>query len=165
MIARGAGTLTGRHVLLLVVGFFATVLAVNGVMVWLALGSFPGMVSDNAYREGLAYNHVLEAREAQRALGWRVAIEFTGTAPTRIEASFADRDGHPISGLRATALLRRPVARGNDRTVEMREVAAGIYRAEMALPLPGNWQLELEARDRGADEAPVWRMERELWLK
>jgi len=153
--------IAGRHVLALVVAFFATVSAVNAVMIWLALQSFPGMVNGDAYREGLEYNRTLEAREAQRALGWQVAVDVTGDGRARrIEATFADRSGAPLGGLAVTANLVRPVARGIDRTVALREAGPGVYRAEAEFPVPGHWRLELEARR----EAASWRMERELWL-
>jgi nitrogen fixation protein FixH len=156
-----AKPLEGRHVLALVAAFFAAILAVNGVMVWLALGSFPGMVSPDAYREGLAYNRTLAAREAQRALGWRVQVDATGQGLSRrLEARFADRDGSPLRGLDVAATLKRPVTRGADQAIEFAEILPGVYRAEVEFPLPGHWQLELEARS-GATE---WKMERELWL-
>jgi len=156
-----ARTLHGRHVLALLVAFFATILAVNGVMVWLALGSFPGMISPDAYREGLAYNRTLAAREAQRALGWRVQVDATGQGLSRrLEARFADRGGVPLRRMAVTAMLKRPVTRGADQAIGFIEVLPGIYHAEVEFPLPGHWQLELKAR-RGATE---WKMERELWL-
>jgi nitrogen fixation protein FixH len=162
MTARAARSLNGRHVLGIVVGFFAVVMAVNAVMVWLALGSFPGLVSGDAYREGLAYNRTLEARDAQRALGWQVTVDAgeQGT-PRRIEARFRDRDGAPLRGLDVTARMVRPVARGADRSIVLREVAPGTYRAEDDVPSVGHWRIEIDARG----DAQGWHMERELWLK
>jgi nitrogen fixation protein FixH len=161
MMFGSARPVAGRHVLALVVGFFATVLAVNAVMVWLALKSFPGMVSGDPYREGLEYNRTIAAREAQRALGWRVDVAVSGQGLQRtIEASFKDRDNAPLTGLAVTASLMRPVARGADHDVTLREIAPGIYRAEVEFPVPGHWRLDIEARRDAAE----WRMERELWL-
>jgi nitrogen fixation protein FixH len=149
-------------VLALVLGFFAAVMAVNAVMVWLALGSFPGMVSVDPYREGLAYNHTLETRERQRALGWQVAVEAAQQGnPRLIEARFLDRAGVPLRALEVTARMIRPVARGADRIIALREVAPGLYRAEDDVPSLGHWRLEIDAH--GGTQS--WHMERELWLK
>jgi nitrogen fixation protein FixH len=162
MTARAIKSLNGRHVLVLVVGFFATVMAVNAVMVWLALGSFPGLVSANAYREGLAYNRTIEAREAQRVLGWQVTVDAAERGnPRRIEARFLDRGGAPLRELDVTARMVRPVVRGADRTIVLREVAPGIYRADDTVPSVGHWRLEIDARK----DDRAWHMERELWLK
>ena len=156
-----ARPIAGRHVLALVVGFFFTVSAVNAAMVWLALKSFPGMVSGDPYREGLEYNRTIAGREAQRALGWRVEIAVSGLGLTRtIEASFKDRDNAPLTSLAVTASLVRPVARGADHDVALREIAPGTYRAEAEFPVAGHWRLDLEARRAAAE----WHMERELWL-
>lgn len=161
MTVRAERTLRGRHVLFLVVGFFAAIMAVNAVMVLFALGTFPGVVSKDAYREGLEYNRTLQARAAQRALGWKVVVEVPGTGLSRrIEARFADRAGTPLTGMEVTAQLVRPVVRGVDRAVTLHEVSPGRYRAEADFPLPGHWRLNVEAQ-LGDD---TWRMERDLWL-
>jgi nitrogen fixation protein FixH len=162
MIVPVPARLRGRHVLSMVIGFFAAIMAVNAVMVWYALGTFPGTVSDNAYREGLEYNRTLEERAAQRALGWHVSVEVAGTGlKRRIEARFKNRDGAPLSGMKVAARLTRPVARGADRVLELRESAPGIYGAEAEFPRPGHWQLDVEAHR----DAATWTMERELWVK
>jgi len=153
----------GRHVLLMVVAFFAVVSAVNAVMIWLALGSYPGLTSHNAYQEGLAYNHEIAARRAQESLGWAVAVDVaSANGVGAITAQFRDRAGAPLTGLAVTAELLRPVAEGNDQTVTLAETAPGVYRAEVAVPLPGKWLLDVAAR--AADDVE-WKMERELWLK
>lgn len=156
--------ITGRHVLIAVVAFFAAVSAVNGVMIWLALDTHPGQVNANPYREGLEYNQTLAAQRAQRALGWRVDVAVAaGAHAHRIDASFRDRDGRAIRGLEIVARLVRPVAQDADRETKLRETAPGAYRGTVDLPAPGNWHLVVEAA-RGGD-APVWHMERVLWLK
>lgn len=156
--------LTGRHVLIAVVAFFAAVSAVNAAMIWLALDTHPGQVTANPYREGLEYNRTLEARRAQRALGWHVELDVAPNGPAhRIDATFRDRDGRAIAGLAIVARLIRPVARGGDRATPLGETAPGVYRGTVTLPAPGKWRLVVEATRTGAPAA--WRMERELWLK
>ena len=159
----GARQLTGRHVLYILLVGFGIVFAVNGVMAWLAIDSFPGLVSKDAYREGLEYHRTIEAMRAQEKLGWQVDVAVAGTGNARaVTARFRDRDGHPIGGLRVNAALVRPVAAGSDRQTVLDETAPGDYRAQVVLPALGNWQLDVEAVRRDGTQ---WRMERSLWLR
>ena len=52
MRRRGPPRLTGWHVLWIVLGFFAFVGAVNGVMVWFAMDTFPGIQRDAPKGDG-----------------------------------------------------------------------------------------------------------------
>lgn len=136
-------TITGRKVLIGFVAFFAVVFVVNGIFIALSLVSFPGVETENAYRRGLAYDETLAADAAQRARGWRVSADWQGTGAGRgrLLVRAIDRDGGPLSGLAATAELRRAVHAGADRRATLTEVAAATYAADLALPAPGNWQL------------------------
>jgi nitrogen fixation protein FixH len=160
--------LTGRQVLWILVAAFGFVFAVNGTMAWLAEKSFPGLVSDDAYREGLEYNRTLAARRAQLALGWRADVTVTGEGTARIvTATFRDRDGAPLTGMSVTAHLVRPVVQGLDRTSVLAEAAPGTYRADIALAALGNWRLEIDATRPAFRARPAerWHMERELWIR
>ncbi|MGE4217930.1 MAG: FixH family protein [Alphaproteobacteria bacterium] len=155
--------LTGRRVLALLVGFFGAVTAVNAVMIWLALDSFPGVSSPNAFREGLDWNRHLAAKDEQIGLGWQVDVDLRGEGARRtVVARFRDGAGAGLSGMEVTARLIRPVAQGHDATVSLAERVPGEYAAEVETPLTGHWRLTVEAVQAGE---PVWRMERDLWLK
>ena len=52
---------TGRKFLALLLGLFLVVAAVNGLMIWYALSSWTGLVSDSAYEDGLGFDRVLAA--------------------------------------------------------------------------------------------------------
>jgi nitrogen fixation protein FixH len=69
----GGWTLTGRHVLGVVVGFFAVIIALNIWFLTLAYRTFPGQVSDTPYEDGLAFNQRLAAQAAQARRGWEAA--------------------------------------------------------------------------------------------
>jgi nitrogen fixation protein FixH len=84
----GGWTLTGRHVLGVVVGFFAVIIALNIWFLTLAYRTFPGQVSDTPYEDGLAFNQRLAAQAAQRPAteaGHRL-LTFRETSPGRYEA-------------------------------------------------------------------------------
>jgi len=134
------------------VAFFAIVVAVNGVMVAFALGSFTGLTNDNAYRRGLEYNRLLDEARAQHALGWHVAA---GVEPVADGAALtvSVRDGHDIaiSDALVTAILSRPTEAGLDVEAVLAPAGGGVYRAAVALPKKGLWDLRLQVT-HGDDE-------------
>jgi nitrogen fixation protein FixH len=154
----------GRHVLFGLLAMFGLVIAVNLVFVWFAVGTFTGVTTENPYKEGLAYNQVLAARDAQRDLGWQGAVTYDreGEGPRQIAVSLSDRDGAPLRGLSLDGNLRRPTHAGLDQPLVWRETAAGRYTAEVSLPERGNWDLAVSARD---GDSPPFEMKARLWFK
>jgi nitrogen fixation protein FixH len=136
----------------LFVGFFLAIIAVNGTMVWLALESWTGLASNQAYDQGLAYNRNLEAARRQEALGWRpklhahVGADLAGVA----DLALADALGQPLAGATVTMRLERPTDEGADLAVTMIRAGPGVYRGEFALPLAGAWNAHVTIR-RGDD--------------
>jgi len=120
------------------VGFFVVVVAVNGVMVGLALWTFPGLATEGAYEKGLAYNAALASARAQARLGWRVEAGYDAGAVT---VRLADAAGRPISDARVSVRLRRPTRGGLDRAARAEPRGQGRYVAGLAAPLAGIWDL------------------------
>jgi nitrogen fixation protein FixH len=139
------GVLSGRHVLIWLLGFFAVVMAANGAFVFFALRTHPGIESEDAYRKGLTFNRTIAAAERQNALGWKGAATYAGGT---LRATIADAAGRPVTGLVAEVLFRRPVAEGNDVAAALTERAEGVYAAAVTLPLKGQWDVVIEARRR-----------------
>lgn len=139
--------LTGRRVMIWTVAFFAVVCAVNGVLVYLALGTFNGEAAAGAYRSGTEYNRQLAAVAAQKELRWAVAADFDATAAgsVRVNATYRDAEGHPLDGLHVVAEVRRPASRGHDFVQELIARGDGRYGATVAMPLAGQWQVRLRA--------------------
>jgi nitrogen fixation protein FixH len=158
MSARTGFRFTGRLALMLLAAFFGLVFLVNGVFVYLATDSFRGLDTADAYRKGLAYNRTLERADAQRALGWRVELGLDGAWPV---LRLADATGTPLNGLSVTGTARRPVDERADRTLAFVWSGDGSYRADVALPERGQWNLRVEvARDGG----PPFLIEQRLWF-
>jgi nitrogen fixation protein FixH len=135
----------GRWIPWAFVAFFGVVLVVNGVMIWIAAGSFPGLVTDRAYDEGLAYNRNLEAAEAQARLGWTAALEariiegFTA----ELVLTLVDREGLAVDRAVALARLGRPAETGSDFDLVLVPAGNGRYRAAFELPKVGVWDVHL----------------------
>lgn len=151
----------------LFVAAFGIVVAVNGVMIKLAIGSFSGLYTENSYERGLDYNATLAAARAQEEMGWQVELEAvpsgqdaaTGRA-VAIEARFLDRDGRALIGLAVRALLLRPAAAGHDVELALAERGGGRYAGNVALPFAGQWDLRIVAHGHDAS----WQSSRRIQL-
>ena len=140
--------LTGRHVLLILVSVFGFVFAVNGYMIFRAVGSFPGTVTESSYRDSQHFNKELAAGRAQAERGWKVdaAAERQSDGRARITLDARDAKGEPILGVRFTARLEHPANRSLDRHVVLAPVSAALGRFEgvSGEVAPGKWNLVVE---------------------
>lgn len=143
--------ITGKYVFCWLAGFFAVIIAVNATMATLALTTFNGLTSDTAYVDGLSYNDTLAAIEAQKARGWIVqtGIERPGDQQVIVTASYEDAAGRPINRLDVTAEFVRPVMQGSDFAVPLTQSGAGLYRVTAGVPLAGQWDIHIVARQPG----------------
>ncbi|HSM20417.1 MAG TPA: FixH family protein, partial [Hyphomicrobiales bacterium] len=106
MAKRGAPReFTGRHMLAVILGFFAVVIAANAVLVVVATGSWTGLVARNGYVESQHYNEVLADARRQQRLGWHSALE---AARHGLSFKITGADGRPLPGLAVAATLGRP---------------------------------------------------------
>jgi len=142
------------------VAFFAVVVGANGVMAAFAVGSWTGLTTDNAYRDGLAYNRQLEAVQAQQALGWQVALDVNRVADggTEIVVRVRDRFGYDISDAEITAVLMRPTNEGADIETMLKPRGEGYYGAQINVPLPGQWDLKLHVIRDGKSHRSIRRL-------
>lgn len=129
---------------LIVVAFLVMVVA-NGTMIWVALGTWTGLTTGEAYDRGISYNETLAAADARDALGWSVTVT-TETAGDgyQTEIVIADAVGAPVDGAVIVGRFVRPTHEGYDFDVDFRQVGAGRYRTTFAAPLAGQWDLRFE---------------------
>ena len=119
----------------------AVVIVVNGVLITMALSTFPGLVVQRPYDRGLAYNDELRRNQAQAALGWQVSPRYLdGDLTVRI----VDAAGAALTGLVVRATLSRPLEAGVALDVDLKPSGEG-YRAALALPKRGQWEARIEA--------------------
>lgn len=139
------------------------VVAVNGIMATLAVRTFPGLQTEDAYNKGLRYNDTIAAGREQARRGWQMKAEITplpgsgsgaGAVPAASEDSrdvevtiaFVDRDGHPLERLDVEATLVRPTANGFDRPLDLQYRGGGVYAGSVTLPFAGQWDARIVAR-------------------
>ncbi|MEO0978715.1 MAG: FixH family protein [Pseudomonadota bacterium] len=144
--------ITGRTVLAWLICFFGVVFTANGIFLYLALGSFPGVVVDSSYEAGQAYNQEIAAAKAQAGLGWQVSSEIVRTSPdsAKLVVSAMDAQGTPLYGIAVTAVLRHPAQENEDVTAVLRADGGGRYVGDIDEVASGNWTLVLEIEQDGS---------------
>lgn len=146
-----------RHIPWLFVAGFAIVVAVNGVMIWFAVGSFSGLYTSKPRDRGLRYNEVVAAQQARDTLGWRIEATWRSRSD-RLELVLTDRAGAPLDGARVTVELVRPTEKRPPLGVTMATVDAGRHAGYVALPARGNWDLDIVVERDGQRFAQTRRM-------
>ena len=127
--------------------FFALVVAVNGAMIWIALSSWTGLATNQAYDRGLTYNRNLGAAARQAALGWRPALAVgLGATGGEVELAVADAADKPITDAEIVVRFERPTSDGLDFAVTLEAAAPGVYLGGFVPPPAGAWNLHATIR-------------------
>ncbi len=161
--ARKREGLQGRHVAIVFVSFFAAIFAMNGAMIYSAISTYSGIVSNEPYRKGLHYNDRIDADARQARLGWTDTVEVSRDG--HLVVTLAGPDGQPIGGARLEVLLGRPSTNRHDIMLTLSETAAGRFEAQAGALDEGNWTIAVEVRTADDGAEPVYRTRRRLWLK
>lgn len=90
-----------------VVGGMTIVVAVNAVMVYSAISTFPGRTARGGFDLSNAYNTVLARAEEQAKLGWIVKASLD--ARGRPVLALADAAGAALTGGRIEGFAERPI--------------------------------------------------------
>jgi len=144
--------LTGRMVLLCLVGFFGVVFGVNGILIHEALSTFGGVDTDSAYQAGRMFEHDVAMAKAQDARQWHVEAKVTPAADgARLDLIARDAAGGLIDGMEASAVFERPTDRRLDRSVALVADSAGRFHGNAAVA-PGQWDLVIELTRQGVVE-------------
>lgn len=144
---RSVRPITGRTVLFGMIAFFGVIMAVNAAFVYFALNSWPGLSSDQAYEDGLAYNKTLQAAAVQKSLGWTSALNLTDDGAINVQV--LDKLGLPVRGLDISLRMLRPTHEQDDLSPELMEVSEGLYTANLANIARGQWRAELTVKNEG----------------
>lgn len=132
---------TGRKFLVVVVACFGVIIAVNGVMAYKALSTFPGMEVANSYVASQTFDG---DKAAQLALGWALVTDYDATAKT-LRLNFTNAAGQPAPVASVKVLVGRTTEASDDQHPDfLRE--GGVFTAPVNLA-PGKWMLHVEAFD------------------
>ena len=155
--------LTGWTVLLYLVGFFAVVMSVNGIMAYAALSTMSGTDTDSAYQAGRMFEQDVAMAKAQDARHWRVDAKITTMAgeEKRLDVVARDAADRPLSGVALSAVFERPTDRHLDYSVTIAEDGPGHFHGSAAVA-PGQWDLIIELTRAGE---PMFRSRNRVVLK
>jgi nitrogen fixation protein FixH len=155
--------LTGRHVLITLLVFFAVVFAVNGIFIYVALTTDNPRDSEGAYERGRLYNQLIQAEREQNALGWtyKVALPDNHT----VSISFTDKNGGPVKGLKVRGEVGRKATDHFTQDITLAETQPGVYSTAIKELDPGAWIVVLTAfANEGEKERAVYRVKEIQWL-
>ena len=134
-----------------------SVLAVNLTMVYFAVTTNPGLVSEDFYDRGQDYERTMLSRMARNP-GWGMHMD----VPPDIEAGeltvirffLTDKAGQPVVPDGVDFYAYRPSDATRDFNEPMIEEGRGRYRVEVSFPLIGVWDMLMAVR-QGEDEYSV----------
>ena len=129
--------LTGRKVFAIIASAFAVIIGVNLYMASMAIGTFPGLETQNGY---IASQQFDTDRAAQLALGWDVSARIEGK---QLRLTILGPDGAPVQPATLTATLGRTTIRTQDRTPDF--VFDGTALVAPVDLEPGKWDLRMLA--------------------
>lgn len=137
--------LTGRAVLIWLLGFFGLVFAVNFVMVKAATSTFGGVETTSSYKAGLKFKDEIAAAEKQAALQWHVdgRLVHGKAGEAVLDIIVQDANGKAVTGLAATARLAHPADARRDQDVPLGAVGAGQFHGVAVAPA-GQWELIID---------------------
>ena len=129
--------ITGRHVLIGFVAAFAVIIAVNLLLAFSAVRTFPGLEVKNSY---VASQEFDARKAAQEALGWTVRADHAGGLLT---LAITGADGAPVRAARLEATVGRATHVRADQTPKFR-FDGEVYVAPVELS-DGNWNIRMKA--------------------
>lgn len=133
--------ITGRQVFAVTAGAFSIIIAVNLLLAYKAVSTFPGLEVANSYVASQDFN---SAKAAQLGLGWTMDPDYDA-AEKRLFLTFKGVDGLPAEVASLSVLVGRTTEAREDQMPEM-VYASGIWTAPLDLA-PGKWLVRVEARD------------------
>jgi nitrogen fixation protein FixH len=143
-----------------VIAWFAlvvSVLVINGVMVYFAVTTNPGLVVEDYYDRGQSYENHLVSNLVQDP-GWAMRADVPRdikAGETRVFQFFvSDRSGQPVALDGVTFYAYRPSDLSRDFSLPMEMEGPGRYAVKVSFPLMGTWDTLFAAR-MGGDEYSV----------
>ena len=154
--AKAPRQITGRMVLIGFILFFGVISLVNGIFMYMALHTWPGLTNAQAYKDGIKYNEVLADGERQAALGWQSRVKMSEDL---LLIDVTAKDGTPVTGLALNAVISRPLCSEERIALRATEVTPGKYQAVLTSPATGRWKIDVTAQ---SPDATTYRMRHEV---
>jgi nitrogen fixation protein FixH len=155
---RGTGKkeFTGRHMLLLMLAFFAVVLLANGTLVVVAMNNWSGLVVPNSYVASQKFNAAIDEAQVRAGKDWRGSFDIDENG--RAILTLRDGKGLAVAGRQVRGHAARPTHEKADQDLTFREVESGTYQVQEDLAT-GVWLLTVRVEGhQGLDYANRFRL-------
>ncbi len=126
---------TGRHMLLIMLGFFATVFAANMTMVYFASHSWTGLVVKNSYVASQEFDATTAKMRANAAVDIRPTLSYAAGV---LRVTLHTRSGAAVNALAIKVALGRPSHESEDVVLDMAPRGAGVYESTRTFGV-GQW--------------------------
>ncbi len=128
--------------------FFVGLALLLGDFVSIAIRTDPGVVTEDAYKKGLAYNYVIEQQRLQDKLGWQgeVTVKKDAQQNAMIVFKLLDKHKKPVENAQVQVTFIRPTQKKHDVTVGLTSVSPGLYEGKALLPFSGLWEARAVAQ-------------------
>lgn len=128
-----------------ILAFFVFFIALLSGFAWIAIHTYTGEITPDAYKKGLVYNKAITHADEQNALNWTGAQQVLYSAgKAEVVFTLKDASGRVIKDASVVAHFIRPTQSGHDRNIELR-YENGVYKGEALLPLKGVWEMHISA--------------------
>ncbi len=125
---------TGKHMLAIMIGFFAVVLAANLSLVYFASHSWTGLVVKNSYVASQEFDtKTAQLETAEAGVNVRASDDHG-----KLQLVLTDTSGNMLTVSNVVAVLGRPTHEGEDTRLSFDPAGDGTFVAQHAL-LPGVW--------------------------
>lgn len=140
-------TLTGRGVLLWLLGFFGIIFATNAFFITMAVKTFRGEDEQLPYLQGVQYNDTLAHRALQKKLGWQAVVSAVRHADgsVRISVSVRQPGGTAAPAEHLSGELRHPSDENRDLPLRLTSEGGGLYHADLPRVSAGIWDVVLKS--------------------
>ena len=149
---------TGRHMIMVMVAFFGTIISVNLLMAYYANTTWSGLVVKNSYVASQEFNKTVADVKEQDALGWKDTLAASGG---KITFSLQDAKGVAVAITSVKMIFRRPVTDTADMSIDLAAGADNVWQAAHSLA-DGVWIAEIDVT---SPNAKLWRDTRRFAVK
>lgn len=136
---------TGKHMLVIMLVFFGTVIAVNMTLVYFSRVSWSGLVVQNSYVASQSFNEDTARLQAAAAMGLNDRLSYD---KGKLVLTLQDASGLPVLASNVSMSLGLATTDREDRTLVLQRTGHGTYEVETAL-VPGVWNGTITATVEG----------------
>jgi len=142
--------LNSKYIPWMIVMFFVVLACIDGIFVYMALSTHPGVRVENSYEKGIKYNETLSEYQKQKEMGIIGNFEFLKDGKLiDMKFSLKDKNNQPLTGYLVSAKISRPTHKGYDNNVKFEILSNGMYGKKLEFPLAGQWDVYIYAEKDG----------------